>query len=425
MSRLTRLREERISAGESTLRNPSPQLREAFLGSPSASGVTVTEMGMLSLADVYACIRAITDEVYSIPLRHYDRIDESSSKRFTPVPGSPAWVLDRPAPGLLTPGALWALVVMHLNLRGNAYVAKYRNPGEPWVSGLFPINPSRVQMMVRNTMEPVYRVFADATSSLEGDFSRRDILHFKGMSLDGYLGLSPIGYHRQTLGRAIAQEDYAGRVFANDGTPRGVLYTRIKGLDDKAQKRLKAEWDALRGGENKGGVALLDKDSDEFKPISMSPADLAFIEQTRMTTGQVARIHRVPPWVIGASSGDPLTYKTVEGQQLGFAMSAIRPWLVNLETTICADPDFYAEDGSTYGEFWMDAMLRADSSSRAQVNNLAVGRWKTPNEIRREEGDPDIEGGDILSPAAKEKPPATIAPTIDPSDPIIDEGAKP
>lgn len=428
MSRLTRRAEERISA-TSTLKNPSPQLREAFLGTPSASGVSVTETSMLALADVWACVRAITDEVHSIPLRHYDRIDSDSSKAFTPAPGSPARVLDNPAPGLLTAGALWALVVMHLNIRGNAYLAKYRNPGEPWVSGMFPIHPSRVQMLVRG-LEPVYRVIPDATSDLSGDFTRKDIIHFKGMTLDGYLGLSPIGYHRQTIGRGIAQEEYQGRVLANDGTPRGILYTKLAGLKDDAQKRLKAEWDALRGGENRGGVALLDKDKDEFKPISMTPADLAFIEQTKLTTGQIARIHRVPPWVIGASSGDPLTYKTIEGQQLGFAMSAIRPWLVNLETTLNDDPDFYAEDGSTFGRFWMDAMLRADSTSRAQVNNLGVGRWITPNEIRREEGLPDIEGGDELAPSKKEAPPAAVAPTLDPAaDPAVDpnatEGAQP
>lgn len=428
MSRLTRRREERIST--STLKNPAEWLRDALsFGPPSSSGVRVTQQTALSLADVYACVRAITDEVYSIPLRHYDRIDENSSKQFVPVPGSPAWVLDHPAPGLLTAGALWALVVMHLNLSGNSFLAKYRNDPNGPVMGMFPISPSRVRVTMRG-LEPIYRVSQGDGSTLEGEFNRRDILHFKGMTLDGLVGLSPIAYNRQTLGRGIAQEDYAGRVFANDATPRGILYTKLAGLNDANQKRLKAEWDALRGGENRGGVALLDKDKDEFKPISLSPSDLSFIEQMRLTTGQIARIHRVPPWVIGASSGDPLTYKTVEGQQLGFAMSAIRPWLVNLEETIKADGDFYSLDGSSFCKFWMDAMLRADSSSRAQVNNLGVGRWITPNEIRREEGLPDIEGGDELAPSKKEAPPAAVAPTLDPAgDPVGDpkaiEGAQP
>jgi phage portal protein BeeE len=45
--------------------------------------------------------------------------------------------------------------------------------------------------------------------------------------------------------------------------------------------------------------------------------------------------------------------------------------------------------------FDMQAILRADSVSRAAENQRAVrGGWKTINDIRKEEGRPGIKGGD-------------------------------
>jgi phage portal protein BeeE len=49
------------------------------------------------------------------------------------------------------------------------------------------------------------------------------IVHLRGLTLDGFTGLSPIAYHRETIGLAIAAEKYGAAFFGNSARPDGVL----------------------------------------------------------------------------------------------------------------------------------------------------------------------------------------------------------
>src|SRR5262249_6655031 len=85
------------------------------------------------------------------------------------------------------------------------------------------------------------------------------------------------------------------------------------------------------------------------------------------------------------------TYSNVEGQQLAFAIYSLRPWLITIEQAISADADICP--GGLYVEFLLDAVLRADSLSRAAVYEKAlnpVTGWMRRDEVRRLENlEPD------------------------------------
>jgi HK97 family phage portal protein len=119
-----------------------------------------------------------------------------------------------------------------------------------------------------------------------------------------------------------------------------------------------------------------------------------------MSTSTIARVFGVPPWRIGASGGDSMTYSNVESQDLAFAKHTLRPWLVRIEQALKGDPDLFPSD-SEYPEFLVDAMLRADSATRATVYAQGFGRWLTTNDIRRSENLAPLAGGDeLVTPAA-------------------------
>jgi phage portal protein BeeE len=54
-------------------------------------------------------------------------------------------------------------------------------------------------------------------------FDASDILHFKGLTLDGIIGLSVIGMARQGIGVALAQQTHAGSLFKNQARPSLVM----------------------------------------------------------------------------------------------------------------------------------------------------------------------------------------------------------
>lgn len=406
-SRVPALDLVRASAGvdrRASLAEPSQAMREAWGGSGTvAGGATVTPQTALTHGDVYACIRALSDAAGSLPLIVYRRLEDGGRERADGTPQ--ARLLRRPHP-LLTQSGLISLVVAHLNGWGNAYLGKIWDGGR--IARLWPIHPSRVTVEVKGG-DPVYTVTAAGEDTQEGVYKARDILHIKALSDDGIIGLSPIAQARQVLGLGMTMAEYAGRFFANSAYPGGIIRVQ-KELSPAAAQRLKESWDRFhRGMRNSFRVAVLEEGAD-FQTVSVSPQDSQFVEQRRLSTTEIARIFRVPPWMIAADAGSSMTYSNVEQQMIQFAEYSLRPWLVTIEQALAADRDIFPDDGSIFPEFLMDALLRADTATRSQAYSAAHGRWMTTNEIRRRENLPPIEGGDELAPAA---PPAPASPADD------------
>jgi hypothetical protein len=72
---------------------------------------------------------------------------------------------------MLTQRALMALTVAHLNLRGNASGRRCARPRTGPVTGLYPINPLRVSVAMRQG-QPVYTIVPGDGSMLQGEFGR-------------------------------------------------------------------------------------------------------------------------------------------------------------------------------------------------------------------------------------------------------------
>ena len=112
--------------------------------------------------------------------------------------------------------------------------------------------------------------------------------------------------------------------------------------------------------------------------------DLQFIEQRNLSTQEICRIFRIPPWMIGAPTSDSMTYANTEQHALSFVTWSLRPWLVRIEKAISTDPDLCP--GALYVEFLLDSLLRADSKTRAEIYALALDPekgWMNRDEIRR------------------------------------------
>jgi HK97 family phage portal protein len=146
---------------------------------------------------------------------------------------------------------------------------------------------------------------------------------------------------------------------------------------------LKDIFSARHGGpEQAGQIAVMSGDV-EWSQLSIDLADAQWVEQRNLSTAEIARIFRVPAWMIGAASGDSLTYSNTESQASSFVTFSLRPWLVAIEQAISADRDLCP--GGLYVEFLLDALLRADSKTRAEVYTAAldpITGWMSREEVR-------------------------------------------
>jgi HK97 family phage portal protein len=369
-------------------------LPEVMIGAPTISGLPMGERTALRLVDVLACVRLLSETASTLPLVAYRRLADEGRQRLTS--GRLVDLLTRPAPAVTQANLIGAMVAA-LATSGNVFVGKFRDAdGQVAQIGVLPPGSVTVQIIGG---EPVYRYFPafPVTTAEEQLLSVRDVLHVRLAVTDelGVLGLSPLRQAREALGLARALEVEAAAMHANNSTPLGVVsVTPGPGADDLLENLKQGLEARHRGAANRGRLGFITGEAS-FTAFSISPEDAQFIEQRQLSTQEICRLFRVPAWLVGAPSpaGAHMTYSNVEGQSRAFLTYSLAPYLVAIEQAISNDADLCA--GATFCEFVRDAILQADSLTRAQVYQLALGSaaagqpgWMTREEVRQRENLP-------------------------------------
>ena len=273
----------------------------------------------------------------------------------------------------------------HLLLFGNAYLGKFRDT-EGHVSQLALLHPDRVTPELR-AGQPVYTV--NDGRGRRSEHGVDDVIHIRALSTDGLLGLSPVRECRVALSLSQGLAEQAAMFFENGARPTGIL--KAPAGQDETLKRISEAWSMRHAGTRNAHRIAVISGEVEFTAITGPLDDLQFVEQRHLSTAEIARVFRVPPWMVGASSGDSMTYSNTESQALSFVTHSLRPWLVLIEQAISEDSDL--APGALYVEFLLDALLRADSATRSDVYTRALDPltgWMTREEVRRLENlDPE------------------------------------
>lgn len=366
---------ERIFGRAEERTRTSPDMPTLLSG--LAPGGPVTPHNALAIADVFGCVRVLADAAASVPLIAYRR---TSGGRERVEGGRAVELLERPGPGTVQANLL-GTVMAHLQLWGNAYIGKVRQGGE--IRQLIALEPDRVVPEVKDGR---LRFNYTAPAGRRQVLTERDVIHVKAVSVDGLVGLSPVKQARRALALSDQLTRHGLQFFTNDARPTGVLKLQKFAAEGSEIDELREAWNTQHAGtENAHRIAVLAGEVD-FTPISMPLDDAQFIEQRKLSAVEVARIFRVPPWMIGADSGGSMTYSNVESQALAFVTYSLRPWLVAIEQAISNDGDLFTS--RQYVEFLIDSLLRADSKTRAEVYRMALDPergWMTRAEVRQRE----------------------------------------
>ena len=371
---------ETRAAAPSGLSRPASWLVD-FLGggSETYAGKSVTPMSALSLVPVFSAVTLLAGAVGSTPLLVYRRLDGDGRERaYT----HRTWKLLHEQPNeFMAADEFWEIVTAHVLLWGNAFVVKGRGPNG-LVNELIPLRPDRTFVMDDKNGRPVYVYLDKQGREVKGGAD--EVLHFRGLGVDGKVGLSPIQLARQTLGNQLAQTEFQGRFWSNNARPGGVL-KHPNELSTKAQKRLRATWDTLQGGLANAGKTAILEEGMEWQALGLPLADAQFIEQARFGRSDVALLFRVPARMLLADAGGSMTYSNVESDSLDFVKWSLRRWLKRHEGTLKRDPDLFLQGARFYPEFLLDDLLRADSETRSRVYQRALNPttgWLDVDEVR-------------------------------------------
>jgi len=330
---------------------------------------------LLRVSDAWACVRVLADSISTLPLHVYRRTAEQG-RQPAGENSRAVQLLQRPSPGS-TGVDLVSQIVVWLAVAGEAFIAKWRQDREIVQLGLLPPNSVQVEMRGRRV------VYLLDTLKGRTEHGPDDILHVKGMSLDGLRGLSPIAHFRTALGLSSSLQQSA-KVYTEEGSkPTGVLTVEGGAKGQEALNRIQETWQNRHGGvANMHKVAVVSGDI-KFTPVGFSADDSQFLQQRELSAREVARCFRVPAWVIDAPTGDSLTYANVAEQNRALATHSLRPWATRIERAISNDADLCP--GGTYVQFDFDGLLRAASEQRAQQYTAALNPqtgWMQRAEVR-------------------------------------------
>jgi HK97 family phage portal protein len=333
---------------------------------PTLSGTVVSDVTALESPAYFAGVRNVSEDLATLPLITYRRIDERKRERDPDFYLYP--ILHDMPNEEIDAVTFFEMQQAWLMMRRNAYAEVVRDRTGRCM-GLWPIPPSRVSVR-RFEGELLYQVslppgMTDPQSGLPFKIlDRSRILHVKALALDGILGLNSITTHSEAIGLSLALDRYGAAFFGNDGTPGGT-YEHPGKLTDPAYKRLKgALEDRHKGLENAHRIAILEEGM-KFNATSVPNDKAQFIDSKRYSVEDMGRLNRIAPHKIGDLSR--ATFSNIEHQGIDYVVSTIRPPAVRWERAIHAQV-YLADDRKThYSEFLLDALLRGDSQQRAQA----------------------------------------------------------
>ncbi len=357
----------------------------------SKSGVQVTEESSMRLSAVYACVRILAESIASLPLKIYKRGPDGSKKEDRAHPLYR--ILHDISNDDQSSFEFRETIVTHLCLWGNAYIIKeYNNRGQ--LTGLRPIEPWRVHVYEDKTrpkdFQKQYIVIDDEGQKV---YFKYEIVHIKGLSLNGKKGLSPIAYAREAIGLGLAAEQFGNQYFGQ-GTNIGGTLESPNALSEQAYDRLKADLLAKRQGLDNSHSTMILEEGLKYSKTVIPPEDSQFIETRKFQLNEIARIFRVPPHMI--MDLDKATFSNIEHQGIQFVVYSLRPWLVRIEQAFFMQLFSENDRKDYFSEFDVDGLLRGDFKSR--MEGYAIARqngWMSANDILKKENMDPVEGGDV------------------------------
>ncbi len=396
-----------LSISGGSLRDP--RLNEIFGSSSVAdAGVSVTPWTALNYSAVFAAVRIISEAVSSLPLHLYERLPNGGKRRAS---GTPLYSLVHDAPNDEMGSLQWREASMaHLLLWGNSYSEIVRDLEGNAVE-LWPLDPSQVK--------PTRTANGDLFYDVGGKVAlpRENVLHVSGLSFDGISGISPIAQARQSIGLALAIEQFGAGFFGRGARPGGIL-TFPGQLSSEARANLRRSFEDLHSGSgNSHRVALLEQGL-KWESIGVPPDDSQFLQSREFQVIEICRWFNLPPHKLKELA--KMNYNSLEQMNVEFLTDTLRPWLVRWEQQLNRKLLRRQDRERFFFEHAVEGILRGDLQSRYTSYSIARNwGWLSVNEIREKENLNPVDGGDTYL------TPQNMAPANGPSpDPAAAQSAQ-
>ncbi|HRP12209.1 MAG TPA: phage portal protein [Terricaulis sp.] len=275
---------------------------------PMRDSAAFAREGYAQNAVAYRCVRLIAEAAASAPLK------------FGPHDHPLARLLARPNPEQ-TGIELLEAFFGHLQVSGNAYLEAASLEGDP-PSELYVLRPDRMSVIPGADGWPVgweHRVGASVRRFTRDPVSgQAPILHLKLFhASDDWYGLSPMEAAAFAIDIHNAGGAWNKALIDNAARPSGALvFSGAERLTEEQFRRLKLELEEQHIGAANAGRPILLEGGLDWRPMSLSPADMDFIHARHAAARDIALAFGVPPMLLGIPGDN--TYSNYREANLAF-----------------------------------------------------------------------------------------------------------
>ncbi len=341
------------------------------------------QLDVLSAAEinhiVHACVRVVAQTAAQVPLKVAQEVQNDSSA--PEVVDHPLIdLLEQPNPEM-TRFDFIESIIWFLLLGGNSFHELIYGPQGELVE-IWPITET-----VEVTPNDRGRV-GGYTVDVDGEelrFDPDEILHIKLFhARNPWYGLAPLQAYRKGLITDLKSFEYNQYLLDNNAVPGGVISVD-QPLTPRQAEEMADRWEkSHKGTKNANRVAVLHSGAD-YKPISLSPDDISFVQQQQLSRENIRTLFGVPRILLAGD--EDVTFASANVSLQVAIYTTIMPILRKIEAIINnrIAPLFREENGSQI-RLQFDAssveFLEESRDLRSQTAERMLGQGFSPNEVR-------------------------------------------
>ena len=363
---------------------------------PSVEGLSARQL-YATQANLHAVVSFLADSVAQLPLKVYERSDETDRRRDRD--STAAKLLYRPNADQ-TSYEFWNMITTELLLMGVATIWILPDDSESgYQLRVIPREWIKDTEESTNYAPDVLKIKTKSNAP-EIKIKRDEFIQFR-MYSPGMPGgwQSPIAALRQTLTEQVHADRFRTEVWRSSGRFNAYIQrpANVQPWDDETRKKFvtafRETWG--RGGENAGKMPLLE-DGMEIKPYQFNAKEAQYAETKQLSREDVAAAYHVNPSLIWHTTTQ--TYASAKDNARALYADCLGPMIQMIQQRVNAFLlPMIGSDPSLYVEFDLTEKLKGSFEERASILQASVGGpWLTRNEARADNNLPPIDGGDEL-----------------------------
>ena len=357
------------------------------------SGVKVNEDTALMYAPVWQAVNQIASDVACLPFNLYHRRPDIADGAREKASNHPTHYIVNVQPrDYMTAQQFWETFMLNALIWNNsfAYIV-WDNAGR--LKELRHLMPDRTSAeWIKGQLWYVTEYMDDSGTSKLQPLYPWEVLHIKGLCLDGWQAPPFLKYARNSIALGLAQQKFGSKFFANGGRIGGILELPAampKPIQQQTEEGFRKMYD---GADNPFKTVIL-RDNAKFHEAQQSPHDSQLVEASESQVRMIARWFNLPPSHLGLS--DSVSYNSKSEDNQGYLDRTLKRWLkkiaaecgIKLLSDAAQSQYFFEHDTADLVKMNMEARYRVYQIGR-QIGVLSS------NEVRQKENMLPREGGD-------------------------------